>query len=84
MTESDFSWKKLAIFFGVGLLAFLCVVVLAGGIYLIRGGHAFNGVFTIVSGILCGAAAVLLYRYYQKKSRADLPGVKIEDLEKKN
>jgi hypothetical protein len=83
MAESDFSWKKLAIFFGVGLLAFLCCVVIAGGIYLIRDGRAFNGVFVIVSGILCGTAAVLLYRNYQKNSRKDLPGVKIEDLEKK-
>lgn len=84
MAESDFSWKKLAIFFGVGLLVFLCFVALAGGIYLIRDGHAFNGVLTIVAGILCGTAAVLLYRYYQKKSRVDLPGVKIEDIDKKN
>jgi hypothetical protein len=83
MAESDFSWNKFATFFGVALLVFLCFVVVAGGIYLIRGGNPFHGVLTIVAGVLCGAAAVILYRRYQKKSRENLPGVKIEDLKKK-
>lgn len=82
MAESDFSWFKILSFFGVALLTFLCFVVIAGGIYLIIGGKAFHGVAVIVSGVLCGGLAVWVYRNYQKKTRAELPGVKIEDIKK--
>lgn len=68
MAESDFSWFKLASFFGAGLLAFICFVAIASGISLIVNGLAFNGAMTIVAGILCGAGAVLVYRNYQKKT----------------
>ena len=68
MAESDFSWFKLASFFGAALLAFACFVVIAGGITLCTKGEAFNGAFTIVAGVLLGAAAVWVYRNYQKKT----------------
>lgn len=68
MAESDFSWFKLLSFFGVGLLALLCFVTIAGGITLIAGGNAFNGVFVIIAGIICGGLAVWVYRNYQKKT----------------
>lgn len=68
MAESDFSWFKLASFFGAGFLAFACFIVIAGGVTLITKGEAFNGVFTIVAGVLLGAAAVWVYRNYQKKT----------------
>ena len=71
MAESDFSWFKLASFFGAGLLALLCFIVIAGGISLIVGGNTFNGVGTIIAGALCGAGAVWVYRNYQKKSLGD-------------
>lgn len=68
MAESDFSWFKLASFFGAGLLLFACFIVIAGGIMLITKGEAFNGGFTIVAGVALGAAAVWVYRNYQKKT----------------
>lgn len=84
MAESDFSWFKLASFFGVALLAFSCFVVIAGGITLCTKGEAFNGGFTIVAGVLLGAAAVWVYRNYQKKTMPkNLPGVKSDDKKKK-
>lgn len=68
MAESDFSWFKLASFFGAGLLAILCFVTIAGGITLIVGGNAFHGAVVIIAGIICGGLAVLVYRNYQKKT----------------
>lgn len=68
MAASDFSWFKLASFFGAALLAILCFATIAGGINLVIGGNAFNGVLAIVSGIICGGLAVLVYRNYQKKT----------------
>ena len=68
MAESDFSWFKLASFFGVAILMFACFVVIAGGITLITKDEAFNGAFTIVAGLLLGAGAVWVYRNYQKKT----------------
>ena len=73
MAESDFSWFKLLSFFGAAVLAFACFVVIAGGITLITKGEAFNGVFTIIAGLVLGAGAVWVYRNYQKKT---LPEVK--------
>lgn len=68
MAESDFSWFKLASFFGVAILMFACFVVIAGGVTLITKGEPFNGVFTIIAGLLLGAGAVWVYRNYQKKT----------------
>lgn len=68
MAESDFSWFKLASFFGVAILMFACFVVIAGGITLCTKGEAFNGGFIIVAGLLLGAGAVWVYRNYQKKT----------------
>lgn len=79
MAESDFSWFKLASFAGAAILMFACFVVIAGGINLIVGGNAFNGVFTIIAGLVLGAGAVWVYRNYQKNSLGD----KIKDDKKK-
>ena len=68
MAESDFSWFKLASFFGAAILAFACFVVIAGGVTLITKGEPFNGAFTIIAGLLLGAGAVWVYRNYQKKT----------------
>ena len=68
MAESDFSWFKLLSFFGVGILVFLCFVVIAGGVTLIKSGNAFNGAACVLAGLFCGAVAVWVYRNYQKKS----------------
>lgn len=68
MAESDFSWFKLASFFGAGLLALICFVAIASGISLIVSGASFNGIITVVAGALCGAGAVIVYRNYQKKT----------------
>ena len=76
MNESDFSWFKIASFFGAGLLMFVAAVAVASGIYLIVGGKAMNGVMTIVAGVVCGACSVLVYKNYQRKSSAGKPGVK--------
>ena len=76
MAESDFSWFKIASFFGAGVLMFIAVVAVASGIYLICENRGFNGVMTIVAGIVCAAASVLIYKNYEKKSNADKPGVK--------
>lgn len=84
MAESDFSWFKILSIFGAGLLALACFVIIAGGIMLITSGNAFNGVFVILAGIACGAGAYFVYRNYQKKTQASKPGVKIEDIKKKN
>lgn len=65
---SKFSWFKILSFFGALLLVFMCFVVIAGGITLIVDGNAFNGVFTIIAGILCGAGAWAVYRNYQKQT----------------
>ena len=68
MAESDFSWLKLASFFGAGLLWVLAVLLIATGIRLITADTVFYGVATIVGGIVCIYASVLVYKNYQKKS----------------
>ena len=83
MAESDFSWFKILSIFGAGLLALLCFIIIAGGIYLITDGHSFNGAAGILCGILCGVAACWIWQNYNKKTRAAAPGVKIEDIKKK-
>lgn len=65
---SKFSWFKLASFFGAGLLVFIFFVALAGGVFLVRSGRAFNGVFVILAALVCAALAVWVYRNYQKKT----------------
>lgn len=71
---SKFSWFKLLSFFGTGILVFVCFVAVAGGVLLIKGGNAFNGVFAIVAGLVCLALAVWIYRNYQKKTSPDIKG----------
>ena len=68
MAESDFSWLKLASFFGAGLLWVLAVLVIAAGIRLIAVDSFLYGVATIIGGIVCIYASVLVYKNYQKKS----------------
>ncbi len=82
MAESDFSWFKILSIFGAGLLVLLCFVTISGGIRLIIGGNAFHGAAAIIAGVVCGVLAWLVYRNYDKKTRAAAPGVKIEDLKK--
>ncbi len=65
---SKFSWFKILSFFGAGVLAFACFIVIAGGINLIVAGDAFHGALVIVAGVVLGALAVLIYRNYQKKT----------------
>lgn len=68
MAESDFSWFKILSFFGAGLLALACFVIVAGGIMLITSGNAFNGVFVILAGLACGVGAYFVYKNYQNKT----------------
>ena len=68
MAESDFSWFKIASFFGAGLLALVCFVAISSGIFLITNGMSFNGAVTVAAGLLCGVGAALIYRNYQKKN----------------
>ena len=75
---------KILSIFGTGVLCFLCFVIMAGGIFLITDGHSFNGVAVLIGGAICGALAWFVYRNYDKKTRASAPGVKIEDIKKKN
>lgn len=69
MHESDFSWLKILSFFLAALLVFAAFGMIAGGIYLINGGYAFNGVTCFIGAILSGFGAVVIYKYYQKKSK---------------
>lgn len=68
MAESDFSWLKIASFFGAAVLLVVCFVAIATGIKFITDNNAFNGVVSIIAGLMCGAGAVLVYKNYQKKS----------------
>lgn len=68
MNESDFSWYKIASIFGAGLLWVLAVLLIATGIRLITADTVFYGVATIVGGIVCIYASVMVYKNYQKKS----------------
>lgn len=67
MKECDFSWFKMASFFGALVLVVLMFMAIAGGIYLITGGMSYNGVACILGGVLLGAAAVWVYQNYQNK-----------------
>lgn len=66
MANSDFSWKKMAMFYGTSILVFLTFGMIAGGIYLIQGGNTFNGIMTLLGAIVSGGCAVLLYLNQQK------------------
>ena len=68
MAESDFSWLKIASFFGAAILIVMCFVMLGFGINAICGDDAFHGVISIFAALVCGAGAVIVYKYYQKKS----------------
>ena len=68
MAESDFSWLKMASFFGAAILIVMCFVMLGFGINAICGDDAFHGVISIFAALVCGAGAVIVYKYYQKKS----------------
>ena len=68
MAESEFSWLKMASFFGVALLIVVCFIMLGFGINAICGDDAFHGIISVFASIVCGAGAVIVYKYYQKKS----------------
>lgn len=62
---------EVAPVFGAVILLFLCFVVIASGIILITqkvDPQPFNGACTIIAGVLCGVAAYLVYRNYEKKT----------------
>ena len=69
MAESNFTWLKVASFIGALVLFVLAFVVVASGCNLISAGSAFYGVASILSGAVCLADAVWVYKNYQKKSR---------------
>ena len=68
MAESEFSWLKIASFFGAAVLLVVCFVAIATGITFFTGGNAFRGVVSIIAGVICGAGSILVYQHYQKKS----------------
>ena len=68
MAEATFSWFKVASFIGALVLAVLAVIVIGSGVNLIDGGEYFYGVSSILSGLVCIANAVMVYKNYQKKS----------------
>lgn len=68
MAESNFSWLKMTSFFGVALLIVVCFIMLGFGINAICGDDAFHGIISVFAALVCGADAVIVYKYYQKKS----------------
>lgn len=68
MAESEFSWLKFASFFGAMLLVVVCFILLGFGISTTGSGSAFYGITCIVAAVISGAAAVFVYKNYQKKS----------------
>lgn len=74
MAESDFSWLKIASFFGVLVLFVLAIVVVASGCNQIAAHKTFYGVASILAGLVCVVNAVLIYKNYQEKSMADRYG----------
>ncbi len=68
MAESDFSWFKLASFFGAAVLAVLTLVMVAFGIQTIYDGSVFYGIVAVLGGLICAAVAMSVYQNYQKKS----------------
>ena len=68
MAESDFSWFKIASFFGAILLVFVFFVMMGFGINLIYSGSILYGVMCIISSLVAGACAFLVYKNYQNKT----------------
>jgi hypothetical protein len=56
----------MAAFFGTGLLVLLTFAMIAGGIYLIQDGNAFNGVACLCGALVSAGCAVLIYKSQQK------------------
>ena len=69
MAESEFSWFKIASFFGACLLMVIAFVALASGISLITDGDCLHGVACVSGGLICIAVSVMVYRNYQNKTR---------------
>lgn len=69
MAVSEFSWLKIASFFGALALMVVAIIVIAAGCNMIHVGNVFYGVASILSGLVCVTNAVLVYLNYQKKSR---------------
>lgn len=67
MAESDFSWLKIASFFGVAILVFVCFVAMAAGINQVCNGDAAHGIACIIGAIASAFCAFLVYRNYQNK-----------------
>ena len=67
MAESDFSWFKIASFFGALVLVVLFFVMLGFGITNIIDGEKIYGGACIVDGLLSGGLAWWVYQNYQKK-----------------
>lgn len=67
MAECDFSWFKIASFFGAAVLAVLAFILIGSGINQILGGSAAYGVASIIGGCLSGAVACWVYKKYQRK-----------------
>lgn len=68
MAESEFSWLKMASFFGAAILIVVCFVMLGFGISAICADDAFHGIISVFAALVCGAGAVIVYKHYQKKS----------------
>ena len=74
---------KVLSFFAAAIVALLGIINAGTSGLLISEGHTFNGIATICSALGWFAAAVLIYRNFQKKDLEGKPGVKIEDIKKK-
>lgn len=68
MAEASFSWFKLASFIGATILLVVAIVTIASGINLITDSSIFKGIVCIISGIVSGIGAGVVYRNYQKKT----------------
>lgn len=69
MATSDFSWRKIASFFGAGLSLFFAFVNGGSAGILRKAGEGFNGVGSILSCIGWVAVTILIYTNYQKWDR---------------
>ena len=67
MAECNFSWFKIGSFFGTGLLAILCFMLLGFGMTNMMDGETVYGIACILGGVLSGAFAAMVYKNYQKK-----------------
>ena len=68
MAESEFSWLKMASFFGAAILIVVWFIMLGFGFNAICADDAFHGIISVFAALVCGAGAVIVYKYYQKKS----------------